>query len=152
MYCLTWFNIRTISNNTSLVNDHTGLSSTARYVRLYCTARNTQYGYSVYELEVYGTAAARERTSELSADSEVLSIFPNPLKGRTVLNVNVEDPGMAVLELMNSAGVKAILLHNGPLERGQHAFSFEASSLRPGIYLAMLTINGKRTVKKFIKE
>lgn len=148
----TWFNMRTISNNTALVNDHTGLSSAARYIRLYCTARNTQYGYSIYELEVYGTAGARERTSELSGDAEVLSIYPNPLKGRTVLNVNVEDPGMAVLELMNSAGVKALSLHNGPLERGQHAFSFEASSLRPGIYLAMLTINGKRTVKKFVKE
>ncbi|RAW00967.1 glycosyl hydrolase [Pseudochryseolinea flava] len=148
----TWFNMRTITNNASLVNDHTGLNSTARYVRLYCTARNTTYGYSIYELEVYGAAAARERTSEVSSDVEVLSIYPNPLKGRTVLNVNVDDSGMAVLELINSAGMRALTLHNGSLARGQHAFSFEASTLRPGIYMAMFTFNGKRTAKKFVKE
>ena len=53
---------------TSLVNktnmpsgartDHfTGLNSTGRYIRMYGTQRNTNYGYSLYEFEVYGIAA-----------------------------------------------------------------------------------------------
>ncbi|WP_165821952.1 Ig-like domain-containing protein [Hymenobacter edaphi] len=56
----TWTTIRTVTGNTTLVNDHTGLSGTGRYVRLYGTARavinGASYGYSLYELEVYGTA------------------------------------------------------------------------------------------------
>lgn len=52
----TWTTIKTVTGNTALTNDLTGLSGTGRYVRLYGTARGTQYGYSLYELEVYGTA------------------------------------------------------------------------------------------------
>ncbi|GAB3823293.1 carbohydrate-binding protein [Hymenobacter jeollabukensis] len=53
----TWTTIRTVAGNATLVNDHTGLTGTGRYVRIYGTARGTAYGYSLYELEVYGTAA-----------------------------------------------------------------------------------------------
>ncbi|MFN3405211.1 MAG: carbohydrate-binding protein [Cytophagaceae bacterium] len=51
----TWTTIRTVTSNTSLTNDLTGLSGTGRYIRIYGTARGTQWGYSIYELEVYGT-------------------------------------------------------------------------------------------------
>ena len=35
------------------INDFTGLNFSARYVRIYCTARSSAYGYSIFELEVY---------------------------------------------------------------------------------------------------
>lgn len=54
----TWTTIRTITGNyNTLVNDHTGLSATARYVRIHGTRRVTIYGYSIKELEIYGTGA-----------------------------------------------------------------------------------------------
>ncbi len=37
------------------VDDLTGLSGTGRYVRIYGTQRGTEWGYSLWELEVYGT-------------------------------------------------------------------------------------------------
>ncbi len=49
-----WATIRTITGNAALVNDHTGLSGSGRYVRIYGTARGTAWGYSIFELEVYG--------------------------------------------------------------------------------------------------
>jgi chitinase len=51
----SWSTAKSITGNTDLVNDHTGLTGTSRYVRINGTARGTVYGYSVYELEVYGT-------------------------------------------------------------------------------------------------
>jgi beta-glucanase (GH16 family) len=54
----TWTTIKTVASNTTLTNDWTGLAGTGRYVRMYGTARGTTYGYSLYELEVYGTAAS----------------------------------------------------------------------------------------------
>ncbi len=51
-----WSTIRSVTGNTTTTNDQTGLSGTARYVRIYGTSRATVYGYSIYELEVYGTA------------------------------------------------------------------------------------------------
>ncbi|HEX2533017.1 MAG TPA: discoidin domain-containing protein, partial [Chitinophagaceae bacterium] len=49
-----WTSVKTVTGNTSLVNDHTGLTATGRYVRVYGTERATPYGYSLFELEVYG--------------------------------------------------------------------------------------------------
>lgn len=53
----TWKTIKTVTGNTSLNNDWTGLSGTGRYVRINGTLRGTVYGYSIYELEVYGSKA-----------------------------------------------------------------------------------------------
>jgi hypothetical protein len=53
----SWTPIRTVTGNTALVNDWTGLNGTGRYIRIMGTARGTAYGYSIYELEVYGTAS-----------------------------------------------------------------------------------------------
>jgi hypothetical protein len=50
----TWTNTRTVTNNVALVNDHTNLSRSTRYIRIYATQRATAYGYSIFELEVYG--------------------------------------------------------------------------------------------------
>ena len=52
-----WVTIKPVTGNTALVTDFTGLAGTGRYVRIYGTARGTAYGYSMYELEVYGAAA-----------------------------------------------------------------------------------------------
>jgi hypothetical protein len=51
-----WTTIKTVTGNTALTNDWTGLSGTGRYVRMYGTARGSAWGYSIYELEVYGTS------------------------------------------------------------------------------------------------
>ncbi|MBN2485597.1 MAG: discoidin domain-containing protein [Bacteroidales bacterium] len=53
-----WTTLRTVTANTSLLNDITGLNGSGRYVRIYGTARTTGYGYSIYELEVYDTDPA----------------------------------------------------------------------------------------------
>jgi len=49
-----WTTVKTITDNTALVNDHTGLVASGQFVRIYGTKRATPYGYSIYELEVYG--------------------------------------------------------------------------------------------------
>ncbi|UOQ53941.1 Ig-like domain-containing protein [Hymenobacter cellulosivorans] len=58
----SWTTVKTVTSNTTLTNDHTGLSGAGRYVRIYGTARGTTYGYSLYELEVYGTPASTSST------------------------------------------------------------------------------------------
>ncbi len=50
-----WSSIGSVTGNNTTVNDLTGLSGAGRYVRIYGTARNSQWGYSIFELEVYGT-------------------------------------------------------------------------------------------------
>jgi hypothetical protein len=53
----SWTTMRTVTGNTALVNDQTGLSGSGRYVRILGTARGTGWGYSIFELEVYGSGS-----------------------------------------------------------------------------------------------
>ncbi|MER7006563.1 PQQ-dependent sugar dehydrogenase [Dactylosporangium sp. NPDC000555] len=51
----TWTTVRSITGGDGGVDDHTGLNAPARYVRIYGTARATQWGYSLFSFEVYGS-------------------------------------------------------------------------------------------------
>ncbi|MED7948631.1 family 20 glycosylhydrolase [Streptomyces sp. BE303] len=50
----TWRTIQTTTAATGGVQDLTGLTGSGRYLRMYGTARGTGWGYSLYEIEVYG--------------------------------------------------------------------------------------------------
>ncbi|MEU3164094.1 glycosyl hydrolase family 8 [Streptosporangium sp. NPDC006930] len=50
----TWTSVYSTTTGDGGVDDLT-LSGTGRYVRMYGTARGTVYGYSLYEMEVYGS-------------------------------------------------------------------------------------------------
>ncbi len=54
---VTWTPYATITGNTDLQNS-ISLKASGRYVRMYGTARGTEYGYSLYEMEVYGKESA----------------------------------------------------------------------------------------------
>ncbi|MGW4691433.1 discoidin domain-containing protein [Kitasatospora cineracea] len=51
----TWSPVATEKAGDGGTDEFTGLSGKGRYVRMYGTARGTSYGYSLYEMEVYGT-------------------------------------------------------------------------------------------------
>ncbi|MFJ8431415.1 discoidin domain-containing protein [Kitasatospora sp. NPDC094019] len=51
----TWTSVADEKAGNGGTDDWTGLSGKGRYVRLYGTARGTAYGYSLFEMEVYGT-------------------------------------------------------------------------------------------------
>jgi hypothetical protein len=51
----TWTTIYSTTTGNGATDDLTGLAGTGRYVRMNGTARGTAYGYSVFEMQVYGT-------------------------------------------------------------------------------------------------
>ncbi len=54
---VTWVIAKNITNNTTLLNDIDMTGTAARYVRMFGITRGTQWGFSLYELEVYGDLA-----------------------------------------------------------------------------------------------
>ncbi|HRI20645.1 MAG TPA: discoidin domain-containing protein, partial [Panacibacter sp.] len=54
---VNWATSITITGNTGLEN-YLPIRGSARYVRMYGTARGTEYGYSLWEFEVYGKESA----------------------------------------------------------------------------------------------
>jgi chitinase len=76
-----WRDVKSITGNNALVNDHTGLTGNGRYVRIAASARATAYGYSIFALEVYGsqadnqapTAPANLRSTAVASTSATLA-------------------------------------------------------------------------------
>jgi hypothetical protein len=51
----TWTNARSVTGGNGGEDDNTGLSASARYVRIHGTTRATAWGYSLFTFEVYGS-------------------------------------------------------------------------------------------------
>ena len=50
-----WTTLHSVTGNNALINDQTGLTGMGRYVRIYGTQKALpQWGFSLFELEVYG--------------------------------------------------------------------------------------------------
>lgn len=51
-----WTSIKSVTSGNGGIDDLTGLSARGRYLRLVATKRATTYGYSLWEMQVYGTS------------------------------------------------------------------------------------------------
>ncbi|MFF8271588.1 family 20 glycosylhydrolase [Streptomyces sp. NPDC016562] len=58
----TWRTVHSTTAGVGGVQDLTGLTGSGRYLRVYGTQRATSYGYSLYEVEVYGSPWGGTRT------------------------------------------------------------------------------------------
>jgi endoglucanase Acf2 len=81
---LTWDTIghytnTTTGNRTDLIDN---IGKDYRYLRMYGKQRNTPYGYSIYEMEVCGTASVAVSTVGLSKEVKKTGplLYPNPAK------------------------------------------------------------------------
>jgi hypothetical protein len=109
-----WTSIYSTTTGTGGIQDLTGLSGTGRYVRMYGTVRKTQYGYSLYEFEVYGTAPVPTNESPLLAAISNQTI----LAGRTLLVTNSASdadipPQTLTFSLLNAPTNAAINSNSG---------------------------------------
>ncbi len=96
---VNWTDIYSTTTGNGGVNDLTGLSGSGRYVRMYGTVRGTQFGYSLYEFEVYGSSAGTStvipaKVLGMAVDDMPipvrLSVFPNPVTTTGQLNIKIE--------------------------------------------------------------
>ncbi|RTE11086.1 family 20 glycosylhydrolase [Paenibacillus whitsoniae] len=71
-----WTTIYSTTTGTGGIQDLTGLSGSGRYIRMYGTARGTQYGYSLYDFQVYGVLTSLSLNQPVTASSVETSAFP----------------------------------------------------------------------------
>jgi hypothetical protein len=79
-----------------------------------------------------------------------LSAYPNPFSDLTRISFTVPEPGPVTLVVHNVLGQRVAVLVDGYLQPGRHGAVWDASSLRPGVYLASLSIRGKVSVTKVV--
>ena len=82
----SWTDIYSTTTGDGGLDDLAGLSGTGRYIRMVGSTRNTGYGYSLYEFEVYGSYLTAISESYINQ----LSVYPNPVVDHILL-VDFED-------------------------------------------------------------
>lgn len=137
---INWSRVKQVIGNTTVLNDFTGLTASGRYVRIYGTVRNTQYGYSINELEVYGTAAGSlAYMPEVNAD--IVKVYPNPAYSTLTISGAKNVRRFTVINLSTSQSTK-MESTNGTLN---------VSNLPAGTYLVEFKDGNKVVRKKFVK-
>jgi hypothetical protein len=71
-----WTAIYSTTAGAGGIQDITNLTGSGRYVRIYGTERGTQYGYSLYDFQVYGTPTNLAFNKPATASSVETSSFP----------------------------------------------------------------------------
>jgi beta-glucanase (GH16 family) len=139
----TWTTMKTVTGNTTLVNDHTALTGMGRYVRIYGTARGTVYGYSIYELEVYGSVAARLAVEELKgSDANSISFYPNPADDVIYIDGVEDGTPVSIITLTGSESLQRKVMNK----------SVDVSPLQPGAYFLHVRKGSTSVMKKLIKR
>jgi len=83
---VNWTTNYSTTTGTGGIQDLTGLSGTGRYVRMYGTVRKTQYGYSLWEFEVYGNIFVPTNLTATAGNQQV-SLSWNAVPAATSYNV-----------------------------------------------------------------
>ncbi|MGI4733853.1 MAG: discoidin domain-containing protein [Janthinobacterium lividum] len=151
---VNWTPLQTVAGNAVLVNDLTGLSGSGRYVRLRGISRGTGYGYSLYELEVYGSAVASAKASAKAlavgseasaASSPELVLFPNPASASTTLAGVAAYP--ATLHVYDVRGrlLQTVVL-TGPAQ------VLDVAPLATGWYVLRVSTPGRVQTQRLLKQ
>ncbi|MDX2001369.1 MAG: T9SS type A sorting domain-containing protein [Chitinophagales bacterium] len=77
--------------------------------------------------------------------------FPNPFRGTTTLQFNLNSTGTVSLEVIDLTGRNVATLINGQqLQPGLYNTLFNSGNLNEGVYFYRLTLNGRCTTKKMV--
>lgn len=150
-----WNLLRNVTGNASLENSFTGLSGTGRYIRINCTARNTAYGYSIFELEVYGNSASgRLMSNDKPARNDgewQLRLLPNPATGAQLQLFSNRPLRQVTLFDINGRAITRQQM--GATAKAGGLYTIDISTLPPGIYvLEANTIERARQTIKLIRQ
>jgi hypothetical protein len=137
-----WVQVKSVTGNATLLNDYTGLTATGRYVRIYGTVRNTQYGYSINELEVYGTLSSASSLAYIpETKADAVKLYPNPVYSTLTIG-GVKNAHIFNIINLSTSQVTKMESTNGTLNVGR---------LPAGTYIVEFKDGNKIVRKKFVK-
>lgn len=75
---------------------------------------------------------------------------PNPFSGTTEIQFTLDRPAEVSLRVFDATGREVVTLANGPLAAGPHAYTFNATSLAPGVYIYALNVGGEVSSRRMM--
>jgi hypothetical protein len=130
------------------------VNENARYIRLTGTKRGTQYGYSIYEFEVYNQTTTKVESKEenLPTDFYLSQNYPNPFNPETTIEYSVPKTTNVELKVYDILGQEVATLVNEVKQPGKYIakFSMANSKFASGIYFYRMSTAGFTLVKKMM--
>jgi hypothetical protein len=126
----------------------------ARYVQMLGITRATEWGYSLYEIEVHGSDSNGINSLDNIIPPKEFSLFnnyPNPFNPSTIIEFTLAQKARTTLTVFNVLGQKVVTLFDqiANPEKRYHV-SFNASTLPSGIYVAVLVSGTQRQSRRMI--
>ena len=138
-----WSSVYNTPNGDGGIDNFT-FTASARYIRMYSTARTSEYGNSIWEFEVFGTKSSGVKKFR---EEEPVSVFPNP-SGNSPVTISLDRfrPEEEVqISVHNIAGeLVCSELVTIPGDRRIEFMMPAGKNAGPGIYL--ITIRGKNDI------
>jgi hypothetical protein len=139
-----WTNIWQETNGDGGI-DRIRVSANGRFLRMLGIERATSWGYSLYEIEVYGSSTTGivwpERTSERPVSYYLYQNFPNPFNPSTTIKYRLPKAYHVGLAVYNILGQTVTTLVDQVEDPGYHAMLFNASGLASGVYIYRLQVS-----------
>ncbi|MFA7419683.1 MAG: GDSL-type esterase/lipase family protein [Melioribacteraceae bacterium] len=151
----TMKNIYSTTTGDGGIDDVTGLSGSARYVRVLCTVRSiADSGYVLNEFEVYGKVNATDlaKENQLPFEYKLEQNYPNPFNPVTNISYSISSPSKVTLKVFDVLGNEVSTLVNEFKQPGLYSsqFSILNSKLSSGVYFYRLQAGNFTQTKKLI--
>ncbi len=88
---------------------------------------------------------------DLNQPDDVFALAPNPATNATVVTINLNQEAEIGLSIIDMSG-KVIAERNYGNLNGSSTISLNTSTLKPGVYMVNLTVNGESLVKRLVIE
>jgi beta-glucosidase len=129
------------------------VNSDARYIRLTGTARGTEWGYSIYEFEVYNIdsiTTVNSAETKFPADYDLEQNYPNPFNPNTTISYTIPKEGFVTLKVYNILGEEIATLVNEEKKAGGYRIDFNGLNLASGIYIYKISVDNFISSRKMI--
>lgn len=109
-------------NNSDGGIDRININANARYIQMYGLVRGTEWGYSLYEFEIYAdqsTGLPNKPTQETVDRLQLFPLYPNPFNGQTMIRYAIDQPGAVHIKIFNTLGQQVQSFTELPATSGQ---------------------------------
>ena len=153
-----WTELKMISGSGG--TEQIDVSADARYVEMFGTKRATEWGYSLYEFEVYnatdtsGTTGIQSQINgSLKPDAYSLEdCYPNPFNPSTTISYDIPEQSKVTLKIYDLLGREVAVLVDKEQPAGKYVVQFAVGNLQlaSGVYIYRLTAGKYSSVKKMV--
>jgi chitinase len=114
-----------------------------------CNPTSYEFAKNYHRIFNLGSIGINENNSTVK-DYSLNQNFPNPFNPSTVINFEVNKPGVVFIQLYDNLGKEVQTLANKFYNRGSHQINFNAENLTAGTYYYKLTTDNYTETRKMV--